>query len=82
MLARGLSQQNLADKTGLTVRCISRLEDTAPNLTFEVIERLLERLGCTFTDLGGKDDSARSTPSMKQALDEAIQFLQEFRSRL
>lgn len=80
-LARGLSQQNLADKTGLTVRYISRLENTAPNLTLEVIERLLKGLGCSARDLIGEDD-ARLLPGMKETLDETIQLLQGLRSRL
>lgn len=80
-LARGLSQQKLADKTGLTVRYISRLENTAPNLTLEVIERLLKGLGCTADDLVGKDDT-HVMPGMKEVLDQTIQLLQGLRSRL
>ncbi|MDD3052197.1 MAG: helix-turn-helix transcriptional regulator, partial [Candidatus Cloacimonetes bacterium] len=46
-LERGLSQKDLADKTNLTVRYISRLENTSPNITLEVIERLAKGLEIT-----------------------------------
>lgn len=81
-LARGLSQQNLADKTGLTVRYISRLENTAPNLTLEVIERLLKGLECSIKDLIDDGEDSRTLPGMNDALDEAIRLLQGLRSRL
>lgn len=55
-LGRGLSQQDLAKKTGLTVRYISRLENTAPNLTLEVIEKLTRGLGCSPNDLLSSDE--------------------------
>lgn len=43
-LENGLSQKDLADKTGLTIRYISRLENTSPNITLEVIEKLARGL--------------------------------------
>jgi len=55
-LERGLSQQELADKTGLTVRYISRLENTAPNVTLDVLERLIKGLGCSATELIGRNE--------------------------
>jgi transcriptional regulator with XRE-family HTH domain len=80
-LGRGFSQQDLADKTGLTVRYISRLENTAPNLTLEVIEKLTKGLGCSPNDLvGGEDD--HSMNGSKEMLDQTIRFLQGLRSRL
>ena len=80
-LGRGLSQQDVADKTGLTVRYISRLENTAPNLTLEVIERLTKGLSCSATDLIGSEDDHPMTGT-KEMLDQTIQFLQGLRSRL
>lgn len=80
-LGRGLSQQDLADKTGLTVRYISRLENTAPNLTLEVIEKLTKGLSCSANDLVGSDDD-HSMTGTKEMLDQTIRFLQGLRSRL
>ncbi len=80
-LERGLSQQDLANVTGLTVRYISRLENTAPNVTLEVIERLIKGLSCSPADLVGDcDDSLMD--GTKEMLDQTIQFLQGLRSRL
>lgn len=84
-LSRGLSQQDLADKTGLTVRYISRLENTAPNVTLEVLEKLTKGLGCGPGDLiGSATDTAllESKAGTKEILDQTIRFLQALRSRL
>lgn len=70
-LGRGLSQQDLANKTGLTVRYISRLENTAPNVTLEVIEKLTKGLGCSATDLFGIEDS-QLMPGAKEMLDQMV----------
>lgn len=80
-LQRGLSQQNLAHKTGLTVRYISRLENTAPNVTLEVIEKLTKGLSCSVSDLLG-DGENHSILGSKEVLDQTINFLQSLRSRL
>lgn len=80
-LGRGLSQQDLANKTGLTVRYISRMENTAPNVTLEVIERLTNGLNCSATDLIGSENDY-SLPGTREMLDQTIQFLQSLRSRL
>lgn len=80
-LGRGLSQQDLAKKTGLTVRYISRLENTAPNLTLEVIEKLTRGLGCSPNDLLSSDEDL-SMKGTKEMLDQTIRFLQGLRSRI
>lgn len=80
-LQRGLSQQDLANKTGLTVRYISRLENSAPNLTLEVLEKLAKGLGCSVNELLGNQEEYLTTES-QQLLDQTINFLQSIRSRL
>ena len=80
-LGRGLSQQELANKTGLTVRYISRLENSAQNLTLEVIEKLAKGLGCSPADLIGNEDEVTMNGS-KELLDQTIRFLQGLRSRM
>lgn len=80
-LGKGLSQQGLAEKTGLTVRYLSRLENSAQNLTLDVIERLSKGLGCSPNDIiGGEDES--SINGSKEILDQTIRLLQGLRSRL
>lgn len=80
-LGRGFSQQDLANKTGLTVRYISRLENTAQNLTLEVVEKLSKGLGCAPEDLIGSEDEVAMSGS-KELLDQTIRFLQGLRSRM
>ncbi len=81
-LRQGISQQQLANKTGLTVRYISRLENTAPNVTLEVLERLAGGLNCLAGELlgdGGPDLGLKKSTEM---LDQTIKFLQSLRSRM
>ena len=80
-LERGLSQKDLGEKTGLTVRYISRLENTAPNLTLEVMEKLALGLHCSASDLVGNKNNDSSMHNAKELLDQTIQFLQGLRSR-
>lgn len=80
-LEKGMSQQDLADKTGLTVRYISRLENSAPNLTLDVVERLSRGLKCEPSDLLGNSEESSMSGS-KEMLDQTIRFLQGMRSRL
>jgi len=81
-LRQGLSQQQLANKTGLTVRYISRMENTAPNVTLDVLERLAAGLNCPAAELlgdGGPDFGLKKSTEM---LDQTIKFLQSLRSRI
>ncbi len=81
-LARGLSQQQLAIKTELTVRYISRLENTAPNITLDVLERLMMGLGCSASEILGEIKDKTNSKSSVEALDQTIRFLESLRSRL
>ncbi len=80
-LVRGLSQQELANKTGLTVRYISRLENSAQNLTLGVVEKLAKGLECSPEDLIGSEGDVTVNGS-KELLDQTIRFLQGLRSRM
>jgi len=79
-LSRGLSQQVLANNTGLTVRYISRLENTAQNVTLDVLEKLTKGLGCSLGELLGEE--GKDIQGSAHTLDEAIHLLQGLRSRL
>ena len=82
-LKEGLSQQQLANKTGLTVRYISRLENTAPNVTLEVLERLSAGLSCSPAELLGEDGGPDiGQKKSAETLDQTIKFLQSLRSRM
>lgn len=82
-LERGLSQKDLADKTNLTVRYISRLENTSPNITLEVIERLAKGLEITPAEIVSSSAISKKPNSIsKEALDQAIQLLQSVKSLL
>lgn len=47
----GMSQKRLSVLTRLTIRYISRLENEAPNITVDVLERILKGLDCTLQEL-------------------------------
>ena len=80
-LERGISQQALANKSNLTVRYISRLENTAPNITLDVLEKLARGLGCPVAALIGSTAKYEAQPPIKE-LDQVIRFLQSLKSRL
>lgn len=79
-LKRGISQQVLAKKSKLTVRYISRLENTAPNVTLDVLERLAKGLSCSVHELIGDGGIHHEKPPIKE-LDQTIRFLESLRSR-
>ncbi len=83
-LEKGLSQKDLADKTGLTVRYISRLENTSPNITLEVIERLAKGLNVSPSHIlnTGSGVSLSGSNISKELLEQTIQVLQSIQSRL
>ena len=78
----GLSQQEVADKSSLTVRYISRLENGSPNVTLDVLERLAKGLGCTVGQLVGERRIEVSDKSARRALDKAIKLLQREKNKL
>lgn len=80
-VARGLSQQELADKAGLTVRYISRLENSSPNITLEVLERLAEALDCSVYQLI-EEDVGVSDVGAYDVLEQSINLLQSLKTRL
>jgi transcriptional regulator with XRE-family HTH domain len=79
-LARGLSQKELSDATGLTIRYISKLENSDPNVTLNVVEKASKALGCTVFDLLGESAQSGSDLDMKE-LDRLIRTLESIRSR-
>jgi len=80
----GLSQKDLADKTGLTVRYISRLENTSPNITLEVIEKLAQGLDVAPAAILNTEAGVNLSGIgiSKELLHQTIQVLQSIQSRL
>ncbi len=80
----GISQQKLADRTGLQVRYLSQLENHPKDISTRTLEKLAAGLGVSPTDLiGGDEDQAEFTIPKKLAagLDEAIRVLRVHRMR-
>lgn len=80
-LQSGLSQQDLSNKTGLTIRYISSLENESPNMTLDVLERLANGLECSIADLLGFTEIP-NTKGSKDILDQAINLLESLKSRM
>lgn len=78
----GLSQKDLAEKTGLNVRYISRLETNPQNLTLEILEKLAQGLGCSPTDLVSTHPSPATSKKNLDAFDKAVQLLNAFRTEI
>lgn len=81
-LREGISQQQLSNKTGLTVRYISRLENTAPNVTLDVLERIANGLSCSASELLGNHKSDTNLKKSVDLLDQTIKLLQSLKSRV
>lgn len=82
-LEAGLTQQQLADRTRLDVRYISRLETNPQNLKLDKIERIARALKVSEASLIGSEDSESSLDrSAMVILDEIAQHLAVLRARL
>lgn len=81
-----LSQKELADRSGLTVRYISRLENAPQNITLDVVERLAKGLDCDPSDILGKEPTNAQpnerSKEAKQKIDEAMKILKEAKSKI
>ena len=78
----GLSQGELAKRTRLTVRYLSRLENSAPNVTLDVIERLAKGFGCDAGELLHDEKLRPTSKKVSEELSQAIQLLESVRARL
>lgn len=72
----GLSQQKLAELTGLSVRYISRLETEPQNIRIDKIEALSKALGISPVRLLSGVDSTGLSPTIAGQLTEAMHILQ------
>lgn len=82
-LRAGLSQQALAEKTGLSVRYISRIENTSPNITLDNLERLSAGIGCSPAELVSRAGKGfPSSAKYRDSIDTTIKVLQSVKSAL
>lgn len=76
---KGLSQDKLSQKCGLSVRFISRAENSPQNLTIETLESIAHALDTTVSDLTGATDH-KNFPKIpartSKAIDQVVKFLQ------
>jgi transcriptional regulator with XRE-family HTH domain len=75
-LRLGLSQQKLADMTGLSVRYISRLETEPQNLRVDKIGVLAKAIGVSPERLLQKTDTVSAPPTFAMNLEDVIRRLQ------
>jgi transcriptional regulator with XRE-family HTH domain len=84
--ASGISQQKLADRTGLQVRYLSQLENHPKDISTRTLEKLATGLGVSAGELvtGGAQEQLEFTLPKKVAagLDEAIRVLKVHRMRV
>ncbi|MBI4404544.1 MAG: helix-turn-helix transcriptional regulator [Deltaproteobacteria bacterium] len=78
---QGLSQQELAAKTQLSARYISRLENSSPNVTLTIIERIVSALGSCPCELFGESRVGNPSESTNKLIDEIIRLLNQLRLR-
>lgn len=75
-LRRGMSQQKLADLTGLSVRYISRLETEPQNIRVDKVGVLARAMEITPERLLQKAEPVGPRPSFATNLGDAIRLLQ------
>jgi transcriptional regulator with XRE-family HTH domain len=81
-LRAGLSQRQLADRTGLSVRYISRLETTRQNIRIDKIGLIARALGVPPSRLLAHSNEAVLTESARETLAETIRLLQGLMARI
>lgn len=77
----GLSQQKLADKAGLSVRYISRLETNPQDFRISKVAVLAEAMGIPPTQLLQRPGDQAALPQADAVLTEAIRLLESLRIR-
>lgn len=69
----GLTQPQLAERSGVSLRSISRIESEDANFTRKTGEKLAVALNCTYTDLiSSETQDTRVTPTRLSAEEENL----------
>ena len=79
-----LSQRELSEKTGLSIRYISKVENSEPNLTLQVLERLAQGLECSPRELvtDPKDRGLKRSKTLSKSVDEAVKTLKRIQTMI
>jgi len=78
---KGLSQTELAERTGVSVRYISQMENSASNVSVEVVDRLAKGLQCSASDIF-LNKQIKVPPKVLTLVEEAIRLLNSLKSYL
>jgi transcriptional regulator with XRE-family HTH domain len=81
-LRQGLSQQKLADLTGLSVRYISRLETEPQNIRVDKVGVIARAIGVTPERLLQKTEDVTKPPNLAVSLSEVIRSLQALHAQV
>lgn len=81
-LAAGVTQQQLAEKTGLNVRYLSRLENSPQNITLEILQKIAIALNLSPIDLISPLEKVEVKAKELDSLDRAIDLLTSFKAQL
>ena len=82
---KGLSQEKLSKACGLSIRFISRAENSTQNLTLETLQTIAKALDVTVADLadaGGGQKLPKATKKTADAIDYVVKLLQAYRGIL
>lgn len=75
--SKGMSQQDLADETGLSVRYLSKVENDPPDITLGNLERISRGLGVMPSELLGSVSCGRSmSVEQSKAIQTTIRIMQ------
>jgi transcriptional regulator with XRE-family HTH domain len=74
---RSLSQQELADKLGMTRSMIAYYESRAKNPTLEFIEKAADLLKVSVSDLVGHADASRKRPGPPPKLERQLEEIRK-----
>lgn len=76
-ISRGITQQELANKTGLKVQAVSRIENSPQNLSLLNLEKLATALACPIEELISGSHAQTLSPVLRSKVRNALQLLNE-----
>ena len=78
----GLSQASAAKKAGISIRYISRVENEAPNITLDALDRLAKGIDCPVSQLVKErklsNAEYKAFKRVYNKIDKAISLLQDY----
>ena len=81
-LEEGLTQQEVADRTGFKVAYISRLEGNPQNISLEILEKLAKAFGKSVVELVASTGTPHTSKRGEEIFREAMRLLAIFQSKL